>query len=312
MMGNGKIFISHAHEDNLRCDALLAALTGMAADYWFDTERMDAGQNLTPQIQNAIAERDIFIRVCSAVSQKSFWVMLETGAFRGLQAQDYKDGKIDQRVLINFIVDTNYMREPFDNAAIFIDATNTSPKEWSSELRRAILGGQSPSPPAIPATPHYGASMSYNASVAIPQITSNMRPSLDTQPWNRFILWAVPKRIRHTTAFPWMVGLSQLSVTFLLIGLVLLLTAIPFQGKDTPTPVFIATIPGSLDFILSIAAWILALKHTRQNGYRGAFWTLLILTVLLMGSFFGTPLLGIPTWIYSLGISNYWSGKTVK
>src|SRR5690348_9317386 len=112
-MNNGKVFISHAHEDNDRCAPLLAALTAWGTDHWFDVERLDAGQYLAPRIQQAITERDVFIRVCTTVSQRSYWVMLETEAFRGLQAAEYKEGKTD-RIMISLVLDEQYKLEPFE------------------------------------------------------------------------------------------------------------------------------------------------------------------------------------------------------
>lgn len=138
MRGNGKVFISHAHDDNTRCASLLAALDTWQVDYWFDTRRMEAGDDLTHAIQTAIRERDIFIRLCTPAAQRSFWVRLETGAFRGLQAKDHREGRESPRVLINLIMDSAYEPEPFDYAHIFVDAARKPEAEWLAELRRAL------------------------------------------------------------------------------------------------------------------------------------------------------------------------------
>ncbi|HST90182.1 MAG TPA: TIR domain-containing protein [Ktedonobacterales bacterium] len=138
MRGNGKVFISHAHDDNARCDPLLAALDGWGVDYWFDTRRMEAGDDLAHAIQTAIRERDIFIRVCTPAAQQSYWVRLETGAFRGLQARGHREGSAPSRVLLNLIMDAAYEPEPFDYAHIFIDAARRPEAEWLEELRRAL------------------------------------------------------------------------------------------------------------------------------------------------------------------------------
>ena len=138
MRGNGKVFISHAHDDNARCDPLLAALDGWGVDYWFDTRRMEAGDDLAHAIQTAIRERDIFIRVCTPTAQQSYWVRLETGAFRGLQARGHREGSAPSRVLLNLIMDAAYEPEPFDYAHIFIDAARRPEAEWLEELRRAL------------------------------------------------------------------------------------------------------------------------------------------------------------------------------
>jgi hypothetical protein len=155
MRGNGKVFISHAHDDNARCDPLLAALDAWGVDYWFDTRRMEAGDDLAHAIQTAISERDIFIRVCTPAAQRSYWVRLETGAFRGLQARGHRErreGSASARVLINLILDAEYEPEPFDYAHIFIDAARGPEAEWLEELRRA-LGVRAPAPAPSAAHP---------------------------------------------------------------------------------------------------------------------------------------------------------------
>ncbi|HEV2457329.1 MAG TPA: TIR domain-containing protein [Ktedonobacterales bacterium] len=166
MRGNGKVFISHAHDDNDRCAPLLAALDAWGVDYWFDTRRMEAGDDLSHAIQRAIAERDLFLRICTPAAQRSYWVRLETGAFRGLQARQHRAGGDTTRVLINLILDPAYEPEPFDYAHIFIDATSkprrgaAAPRRseesraWLDELRRALgvaAPSTAPPPPDEPA-----------------------------------------------------------------------------------------------------------------------------------------------------------------
>lgn len=137
MRGNGRVFISHAHDDNARCTPLLAALDAWDVDYWFDTQQLGPGDDLSQGIQRAIAERDIFVRICTSAAQRSYWVKLETGAFRGLQARAHRMGD-DTRVLINLILDTDYEPEPFDYAHLFVDATHKPQRAWLDELRRAL------------------------------------------------------------------------------------------------------------------------------------------------------------------------------
>src|SRR5690348_7925795 len=82
MPGNNRVFISHSHDDNARCAPLLAAMDAWGVDYWFDTEGgLSAGQHLTERVQRAMAERDVFLRVCTGATQQSFWMNLETNAF---------------------------------------------------------------------------------------------------------------------------------------------------------------------------------------------------------------------------------------
>lgn len=138
MVGNGKVFVSHSHDDNARCAPLLAALDAWGVDYFFDTQGLGAGQQLNERIQHEISSRDIFLRICTAAVQRSFWMSLEVNAFRGLQAADRKRSRGNRRVLINLILDGDYSREPFDNATLFIDGASRPRAVWLGELGHAL------------------------------------------------------------------------------------------------------------------------------------------------------------------------------
>lgn len=163
MRGNGKVFISHAHDDNARCAPLLAALDAWGVDYWFDMRRLEGGDDLSQTIQRAVAARDIFLRICTPAAQRSYWVKLETGAFRGLQARQHRAGGEPARVLINLILDAGYEPEPFDYAHLFIDASARPQREWLDELRRALgvshSGVVAEAPPSAATTPASGPRM---------------------------------------------------------------------------------------------------------------------------------------------------------
>jgi hypothetical protein len=88
MFGNGRIFISHTHEDNQRCQPLLAALDAWQISYWFDIQELDAGQRFSDRIQQALDQSDIFLRFSSAVAERSFWMDRELRAARGLRSAD--------------------------------------------------------------------------------------------------------------------------------------------------------------------------------------------------------------------------------
>src|SRR5579883_419194 len=134
-----RVFISHSHDDNAACQPLLATLAALGVDYWFDTERLDAGRRLSPRIQSAIAERNYFIRVCSSnVQRKPYWVDLETDAFRALQSDASEAGRPNERVLIPFILDSGYTVQPFERAVLYIDAARTPVTVWTQKLRSAL------------------------------------------------------------------------------------------------------------------------------------------------------------------------------
>lgn len=138
LANNGRVFISHSHDDNARCAPLLTALDAWGIDYFFDTQGLTAGQQLNERIQREISSRDIMLRVCTAATQQSFWMSLEGAAFRGLQAMDQRKGRGDRRVLINLILDSDYTREPFEAAMLFIDTVRRPRAAWLGDLARAL------------------------------------------------------------------------------------------------------------------------------------------------------------------------------
>jgi outer membrane protein assembly factor BamB len=138
MPGNGKVFISHTPEDASRCMPLFAALDAWEVDYWSGVATLDPTQQLTPAVQREIVGRDIFIRVCTPAAQRSIPMNLQVSAFRALQAADRRGSRGNRHALINLILDPGYVREPFDNATIFIDATNRPRADWLAELGRAL------------------------------------------------------------------------------------------------------------------------------------------------------------------------------
>jgi outer membrane protein assembly factor BamB len=138
MHGNGKVFISHTHEDNERCAPLLAALDAWGVDYWFDTEQLAPGQQLSDRLQAAVAERDIFLRICTASSSRSYWMTLELNAFRGLQFEEQRNKRKDGRLSINLILDPGYVASLADRGDVVIDGTNRPRRQTFDELRAAL------------------------------------------------------------------------------------------------------------------------------------------------------------------------------
>ncbi len=141
---NGRIFVSHSHDDNERCAPLLTALDAWGVDYFFDTQGLTAGQQLNAEIQRELNQRDILLRVVTSATQASFWMSLEATAFRGLQAEDQRKGRT-RRVFINFVLDPIQNPDPFDAATLYIDASSRPRSQWIADLGRAIgvLGGAS-------------------------------------------------------------------------------------------------------------------------------------------------------------------------
>lgn len=134
----GKVFISHDRQDTSRCAGLLAALDAWSVDYWFDRQEASAEQKLSDQVQMALAESTLFLRICTPSTRRSFWMSMELGAFLGLQADDHHQGRDNQRRLVNVILDPGYVREPFDRTTTVLDATDTAHPQWVNTLREAL------------------------------------------------------------------------------------------------------------------------------------------------------------------------------
>jgi outer membrane protein assembly factor BamB len=138
MPGNGKVFVSYAPEDAQVCLPLFAALDAWEVDYHAAPAALDPAQQIPPAAQRDIAERDVYIRVCSPAAQHSVAMNLQVSVFRAMQAGERQRSRRANRALINLILVPGYQREPFDNATLFIDATNRPRQDWLNELGRAL------------------------------------------------------------------------------------------------------------------------------------------------------------------------------
>lgn len=136
MFGNGRIFISHTHEDIQRCQPLLAALDAWQVTYWFDIEELDAGQRFSDRIQQALDQSDIFLRISTTAAERSFWMDRELRAARGLRSAvpDHP------RLIIHLVLTTNGGGMPMSSGPgeIVIDATTSPRASWLKELHQAL------------------------------------------------------------------------------------------------------------------------------------------------------------------------------
>src|SRR5215469_7708316 len=126
MFGNGKTFISHTSTDTTRCDVLLAALDAWQVDYWFDLLDLSAGQEFFDYIQRSLADRDIFIRVCTPAAKSSTWMTQEAALARSLKSPN----RSGQRLIINVILDSEYELTVEEQHDVVIDTTQIPMDEW--------------------------------------------------------------------------------------------------------------------------------------------------------------------------------------
>lgn len=133
MFGNGKVFVSHSHEDNAACAPILAALDAWLVDYWFDTAQLSAGLELFDNIQRGLQERDIFVRICSPAANASPWMAQEQKLARTLNSPNG-----GHRRMINLIVAPGYIASPEEANDIVVQATHHPQVVWLRHLRQAM------------------------------------------------------------------------------------------------------------------------------------------------------------------------------
>jgi outer membrane protein assembly factor BamB len=134
MFGNGKIFISHTSTDSTRCDVLLSALDAWQVDYWFDLLDLSAGQEFFDYIQHSLADRDIFIRVCTPAAKSSTWMTQEAALARSQKSPN----RTGQRLIINLVLDSEYELTPDERRDVVIDAAQAPMDEWIRKLRMSL------------------------------------------------------------------------------------------------------------------------------------------------------------------------------
>ena len=134
MIGNGKIFISHTHTDNQRCEPLLAALDAWQVDYWFDVAQLSAGLEFGKHIEEAISKRDVFLRICTDATAGSTWMAKEAEWAHLSHTQ--KNTK--ENTIISLILTSGYNQTAFDKQVTVIDTTRTTEVEWLRALRQTL------------------------------------------------------------------------------------------------------------------------------------------------------------------------------
>jgi hypothetical protein len=139
MPGNGKVFISHSHADNDRIRPLLDYFDLTGVDYWVDLNDLAVGALISQQIQEAIASRDVFIKICTlAAQQRSFWLDQEFGAFQALQAEEQGTGKVIERRFLPVVLDREYQCQPFERTVKYITTYGKATSDWLAEIGRAL------------------------------------------------------------------------------------------------------------------------------------------------------------------------------
>lgn len=132
-----KVFVSHDHEDTKRCAGLLRTLDAWGVSYYFDYAEDLFGQQLSNRVQAELAQSQVFVRVCTRATSRSYWMSIENGAFMGLIADEQRSGR-SGRHIVSLILDAGYQREPFDVSTTVVDATDSAHPQWVNALRAAL------------------------------------------------------------------------------------------------------------------------------------------------------------------------------
>lgn len=82
-----RVFVSHSHQDNDFCHAIVAALRDAGADVWYDQHDMGSGR-LGPTIEREVRARPVFVVILSPAAVRSQWVEDETRWAYGLLRKD--------------------------------------------------------------------------------------------------------------------------------------------------------------------------------------------------------------------------------
>jgi outer membrane protein assembly factor BamB len=154
-MDSRRVFISHAHADNDVCDRYVDALRTRGFDVWYDRSDMQSGRQLSDEIQREMSARSVFIVMLTPASVDSFWVALETSAYRALMSHDrtrlmlpVQIKKCDIPVLLRGTKWIDTVDIPFDQAVDLIANALSLMPVRSSALpvrrrfsRRTLIGG---------------------------------------------------------------------------------------------------------------------------------------------------------------------------
>jgi len=133
-----KVFVSFAQEDAQAILPVSQALSAWQLTFWAPVrDPNDTEQNAT--IQKGASQADIFLRICTANTPRSYWMTFEQTAFLVSLADEYRQTGRFARKLINIILDKQYHRLPFDYADPLIDATDVRETAWQKALYDAIF-----------------------------------------------------------------------------------------------------------------------------------------------------------------------------
>ena len=179
------VFASHSHHDNNKCLQYVLALRAMGLDVWVDINDLPDGTLLSQEIQSQLQQRTAFVIFLTPASVNSYWVQLETDAFRDLASRDSSRlmlpvviEKCEVPILLRGLKWIDATSVPFDEAIKVIGkALNAPPLSIPSPIiaentiARVIPPEILPPPPS-PVRPQKLPTVSYQVSMPLPHVSA--------------------------------------------------------------------------------------------------------------------------------------------
>jgi hypothetical protein len=127
---NGKVFISHAAEDEALFAQFVARLTQKEISVWSKIMTEDSDTQLSSRTRKEIAGRDVFIRICTPAATRSERMRMEAWAFQSSRDEDIRKGNPNQHIMIDLVMDPTYTPGPGPESYLTIDTTSRPMNDW--------------------------------------------------------------------------------------------------------------------------------------------------------------------------------------
>jgi hypothetical protein len=127
---NGRVFISHIPQDKEYFTSLVSRLSEREIDCWSTIQPGDSDTQLSPRTLAEIAERDVFLRICTPAAASSPRMHLEAAALRAKAQEDVDNGSPNKHIIIDLVMDPTYTPDPTDTGYLIIRTTNRPMNDW--------------------------------------------------------------------------------------------------------------------------------------------------------------------------------------
>ena len=84
-----RVFVSFAQEDLQNITPVCQTLDAWQVTYWAPV-RDPANPEQNAAIERGMGQADIFLRICTANTPRSYWMTMEQTAFHNAQAEEFR------------------------------------------------------------------------------------------------------------------------------------------------------------------------------------------------------------------------------